>query len=215
MIYNLPPYLVTNFFFIQLSILISGKESPTSENIGVYIEPLLEELQQLWTGVRAQDFLNPVGQRVFHLRGILMWTISDYPALGLISGLSTHGYKACVECGPETEARSAKTGNKLNEDQKAKGRKIVYGGRRRWTRRHHPYRSDLSFNGKVERRDTPVRMTGERTVECAEDRERYLRNGGREGGNDDPVHLHGVKHRSCLDALPYWKVSTIFQTNLA
>ena len=152
---------------------------------------------------------------MFHLRGILIWTISDYPALGLISGLSTHGYKACVECGLETEARSAKTRNKLNENQKAKGRKIVYGGGWRWTRCHHPYRSDLSFNGKVERRDIPVRMTGERTVVCAEDRERYLRNGGREGRNDDPVHLHGVKHRSCLDALPYWKVSIFFPTNLA
>ena len=53
LIYNLPPYLVTKKFFIQLSILISGKESPTSENIGVFIECLLEELQLLWTGVRA------------------------------------------------------------------------------------------------------------------------------------------------------------------
>ena len=210
LIYNLPPYLVTKKFFIQLSILISGKESPTSENIGVYIERLVEELQLLWTGMRAQDFLNPVGERGFHLRGILMWTFSDYPALGLISGLSTHGYKACVVCGPETEACSAKTTNKLNEDQKAKGRKIVYGGGRRWTRRHHPYRSDLSFNGKVERRNNPVRMTGKRILQCAEDRERYLKDGGREGGNDDPVHVHGVKHRSCLDALPYWKVGFFF-----
>ena len=56
LIYNLPPYLVTKKFFIQLSILISGKESLTSENIGVFIEPLLEELQMLWIGVRAQDF---------------------------------------------------------------------------------------------------------------------------------------------------------------
>ena len=139
-----------------------------------------------------------------------MWTISDYPAWGLISGLNTHGYKACVVCGPETEARSTKIGNKLNEDQKAKGRKIVYGGERRWTRRHHPYRSDLSFNGKVERRNNPVRMTGERILQCAEDRERYLRDGGREGGNDDPVHVHGMKHRSCLDALPYWKAGFFF-----
>ena len=97
-----------------------------------------------------------------------MWTISDYLALGLISGLSTHGYKACVACRPETEVCSAKTGDKLNENQKAKGRKIVYGGGRRWTRRHHPYRTDLSFDGKEERRDTPVRLTGEETLECAE-----------------------------------------------
>ena len=134
LIYNLPPYLVTKKFFIQLSILISGKDSPTSENIGVFIEPLLEELQTLWTGVRAQDLLNPASARMFELRGVLMWTINDYPALGLISGLTTHGYKACVVCGPETESRLAKTGDKIDENLKVKGRKIVYGGGRRWTR---------------------------------------------------------------------------------
>jgi hypothetical protein len=43
-LYNLPPWLVTKKFFITLSLLISGKESPTSENIDVYLQPLLEEL---------------------------------------------------------------------------------------------------------------------------------------------------------------------------
>jgi hypothetical protein len=62
LIYNLPPYLVTKTFFIQLCILISGKDSPTSENIGVFIELVLEELQLLWTKIRAQDFLNPPGK---------------------------------------------------------------------------------------------------------------------------------------------------------
>jgi hypothetical protein len=113
LIYNLLPYLVTKKFFIQLCILIAGKNSPSSENIGVFIELVIEELQLLWTRIRAQDFLNPPGKRLFHLRGILMWTVSDYPALGLVSSLSTHGYKACVVCGPETDSRSAKIGNNL------------------------------------------------------------------------------------------------------
>jgi hypothetical protein len=43
-LYNLPPYLVTKKFFIQLCILISGKMSPTNENIDVFIRPLVEEL---------------------------------------------------------------------------------------------------------------------------------------------------------------------------
>ena len=164
----------------------------------------MEELQLLWTGVGAQDFLDPIGERRFQLRGILMWTISDYPALGLIFGLSTHGYKACVVCGPETDARSTRTRDKFDNQRNVRRRKIIYGGGRRWTRQHHLYRSDLSFNSNVERRAPPVRMTGERTVRCADSRQEFLRRGGREGGNDDPVHVHGVKHRSCLDALPYW-----------
>jgi hypothetical protein len=43
-IYNPPPFLVTNFIFIQLTILISGKESRSSENIDVFIQFLVDEL---------------------------------------------------------------------------------------------------------------------------------------------------------------------------
>jgi hypothetical protein len=50
MIYNLPPHLVTKKFFLQLCILISGKDSPSQENIGVFLRPLLDELQRLWKG---------------------------------------------------------------------------------------------------------------------------------------------------------------------
>jgi hypothetical protein len=63
LLYNLPPYLVTKKFFIQLSILISGKESPISASIDDFIQPLIEELQKLWIGIPAQDFQQPPGQR--------------------------------------------------------------------------------------------------------------------------------------------------------
>jgi hypothetical protein len=95
-----------------------------------------------------------------------MWTISDYPGYGLISGICTHGYKACAVCGPETVSRSAKSGNKLNANQKVRGSKIVFGGGRRWTRRNHPYRRNLMFNGQEELRPKPVRMTPDETLRC-------------------------------------------------
>ena len=139
-----------------------------------------------------------------------MWTVSDYPTLGLISGLSTHGYKACVVCGPETDACSTRTGDKIDNNRNIRGRKIIYRGGRLWTRRHHLYRTDLSFNNKVERRQVLVRISGEHTIRCANNRQEFLQRGGREGGNEDPVHVHGVKHRSCLDALPYWQVIEAF-----
>jgi hypothetical protein len=108
-IYNLPPFLVTKNFFIQLTILISGKESPSSENVDVFIQPLVDELQTLWRGVQAQDFTRPLGQRWFTLRGILLWTFSDFPRYMLISSLCTHGYRACTVCGPAMDARAART----------------------------------------------------------------------------------------------------------
>jgi hypothetical protein len=60
LIYNFEPWLVTKKFFISLCILISGKKSPTSSNIDVFIRPLLKELQELWHGVHALDFSQPV-----------------------------------------------------------------------------------------------------------------------------------------------------------
>jgi hypothetical protein len=71
-IYNLPPFLVTKFFYIQLTILISSKESPSSESIDVFIQPLVDELQRLWVGVQAQDFSKPPEHRWFSLRGLLL-----------------------------------------------------------------------------------------------------------------------------------------------
>jgi hypothetical protein len=195
------------FFFIQLNIFILGKESPTSENLDVYLQLLVDELQMLWTGIRAQDFSQPTGRRWFNMRGILLWTISDFPGYGLISGLCTHGYKACIACGPATDARIARNGNNVDAKQIAKGRKLVYGGARRWTRRHHPYRRDLSFNGREEHGSVPVRMSPNEVLRCATERQRYIKSGGRPNVKDDPVHKHRVKRRCILWSLPYWSVS--------
>jgi hypothetical protein len=174
LIYNLPPFLVTKKFFIQLSILISGKDAPLNQNIDVFIRPLVEELQLLWKGIPTQDFSRLPDERHFQLRGILMWNILDYPGYGLISGLYTHGYKGCVVCGPATDSRAAKSGNKLDGDQNVWGSKIVFGGSRRWTRRSHPYKRSLHFNRKVDFRAAPVRMTTEEIIRCAEAKKAYL-----------------------------------------
>ena len=127
LIYNLEPWFVTKKFFISLCILISGKHSPTSKNIDVFLRPLLRELHALWAGVTAQDFSQPQGSRRFTMRGLLLWTISDFPAYGLISGLSCKGYKGCPPCGPETDSRMAKTGD-VHANRSTRGLKIVYGG---------------------------------------------------------------------------------------
>jgi hypothetical protein len=53
-----------------------------------------------------------------------MWTVSDFLAYGLISGLCTKGYLACPICGPNTISREAKGPKKLKQ---------VFLGTRRWT----------------------------------------------------------------------------------
>ena len=197
---------MTKKFFISLSILISGKHSPTSKGVGVFIRPLLKELEELWEGVPALDFSQAEGSRSFTLRAVLMWTISDFPALGLISGLCCKGYKGCPCCGKDTDARMAKMGDVL-PNRRTKGSKIVYGGVRRYLPRHHPYRQNLRFNGQTELRDRPRKQTTEETIAYAAWRKSYLDLGGRENGPDDPVHVTGVKHLCPLSQLPYWKVN--------
>jgi hypothetical protein len=206
LIYNLPPFLVTKRFFITLSILISGKESPTSKNIDVFLQPLVEELQELWIGIDAQDFSKPHGQRWFKMCGLLLWTISDFPAYGLISGLCTKGYRACPVCGPNTDSRGTKCGT-LKENNEARGSKIIYGGARRWLRSLvHPYRRNERFNGNHEMRRAPRRMSSREILQQALRRKTYLDNSGKPGDEADPVHFGRVKRQSILFNLPYWDV---------
>lgn len=200
--YNLPPWLVTKRFFLMLVLLIPGKESVTSENIDVYLAPLIEELQQLWHGVNAVDVSDDSGNQNFVLKAMLMWCIHDYPAYGLVSGQVTKGYRGCTECGPNvTTRRSTILG------------KNVYLGHRRYLRRHHPYRRlQRAFDGTRENRAPPCLLTGRDIVRHAHARTTWLNasNKNRPGGDNDPVHQTGVKRLSALYALPYWQVSLIY-----
>lgn len=84
-LYNLPSYLVTKRFFICLTIIIPGLSSPSKDTIDVYLQPLVHELKKLWVDVDAVDMSERVAQnRQFKLRGMLIWTIYDYPAYTLI-----------------------------------------------------------------------------------------------------------------------------------
>ncbi|GLT87935.1 hypothetical protein SLE2022_059850 [Rubroshorea leprosula] len=79
-----------------LSLLILGPKSPGNK-IDIYMQPLIEELQQLWdAGIETFDASK--GER-FQLRAALLWTINDSPARAMLSGWSTRGEKACPCCG--------------------------------------------------------------------------------------------------------------------
>jgi hypothetical protein len=91
--------------------------------------PLIEKLKMLWKGVAAYDVARPNGQRHFTLRAILMWTIHDFLAYGLVVGCVHQGYKACPICGLDlTTCHSMEVG------------KVVYEGSHWWLVRGHPYR---------------------------------------------------------------------------
>ncbi|XP_078161763.1 uncharacterized protein LOC144557101 [Carex rostrata] len=87
-VYNLPPALVMRDSNIFLSLLIPGPNSPT-RSIDIYLQPLVDELNNMWKdGVLEYDKFK---KQNFTMRAALMGTISDYPALSMLSGWSTKG----------------------------------------------------------------------------------------------------------------------------
>ena len=56
--YNIPPWEATKKGNILLSLLIPGKYKV--KNMDVYLEPLIEELQELWRGIQVTDVSRPL-----------------------------------------------------------------------------------------------------------------------------------------------------------
>ena len=84
-----------------LSLSISGPTSP-GKDIDVFLEPLIEELQLLWTdGVPTLDVRD---DRNFQLCVALLWTIHDYPDYSDLSSWSTKGKLACSVCHNDTSS---------------------------------------------------------------------------------------------------------------
>ncbi|CAM8923448.1 unnamed protein product [Rhodiola kirilowii] len=69
------------------------------------------------------------------MKATVMWTISDFPGLGMLGGIKTKGYKACPLCLDEIDATHI-TG------------RMSYQGHQRWLPRDHDWRFAANrFNG--------------------------------------------------------------------
>ncbi|XP_063941271.1 uncharacterized protein LOC135149475 [Daucus carota subsp. sativus] len=137
--------------YIMLCLLISGPKEPGND-IDVFLQPLIEDLQKLWTGKQVYDAYK---REYFLLRGILLWTISDNPAYGNLSGNIVKGYNACPVCVDGTKATRL-----------SNYRKCVVMRHRRWFPRAHPYRRKKEdFDNTVEKETAPIPLTGEEVLE--------------------------------------------------
>ncbi|GJU85744.1 transposon, En/Spm-like protein [Tanacetum coccineum] len=85
--------------YMFMSMLIPGPKTPT--NIDVYLQPLIDELKDLWGGINAYDAHR---KENFALRTALLWTINDFPAYCMLSGWSVKGYNAFPICMNETSS---------------------------------------------------------------------------------------------------------------
>jgi hypothetical protein len=153
--YNLPPWMCMKQPSFILSLVISGPKSPGMD-IDVYLQPLIDELQELWNvGVRTFDISN---RKHFMMRAQLMWTINDFPAYADLSGWPTRGVKACPCCMYSTRSTWLKHGNKY-----------CFMGHRRYLPMDHPFRRNRrTFDGKQEFECAPEVPNGEEILKQLE-----------------------------------------------
>jgi hypothetical protein len=150
--YNLPPWLCLKQSFWMMSMLISGPKSP-GQNIDVYLQPLIDELYDLW--VNSIETWDEKDKKNFKLHAILLWTINDFPAYVMISSWSTKGKFACPYCHKNTEYIWLKYGSKH-----------CYMGHRCFLCMNHRWRKNkISFNNMVETRESPVPLTDKQVLQ--------------------------------------------------
>nr|XP_004494940.1 uncharacterized protein LOC101496411 [Cicer arietinum] len=184
--YNLPPWMCMKQPYFMLSLLIPGPKGP-GNNIDIYLQPLVQELQELWDdGIETFDAYK---KETFQLRAAMMWTINDFPAYANLSGWSTKGQYACPCCGIETTSQWLRH-----------GKKFCYMGHRRWLSPKHKWRlNSRDFDGTRELRIPPKRLDGTDILrQIDECREKGLANGAQPW-----------KKKSIFFTLPYWQYNVL------
>ncbi|XP_060210987.1 uncharacterized protein LOC132638006 [Lycium barbarum] len=145
--YNLPPWLCTKQPNLILSMIIPGPRT-VGNNIDVYLQPLVKELNELWCeGVETFDSSK---NEMFRMRATLMWTISDFPGLDILSSWNTHTGFACPSCNFDTEPCRLRH-----------SKKWCFIGHRRFLAGNHKFRlMRHHFFGNVEERNPPRKLSG-------------------------------------------------------
>ncbi|KAL4573772.1 hypothetical protein LXL04_020589 [Taraxacum kok-saghyz] len=128
--------------------ILQMRKAGRSNNIDIYLQPLIEELKDLW--VNGLDTYDKYRDETFKMYAALTWTISDFPGYSMLSGWKTKGKFACPCCNHETCSIQLKH-----------SKKTCYMDHRRFLGAQHPWRRNKSaFNGKTEERPSPKPMSG-------------------------------------------------------
>jgi len=145
-VYHLPPWLCMKLTYIMMPLVIQGPHQP-GNNIDVYLQPVVDELMEMWrTKVKVWDKYK---KEHFYLRALWFVTMSDLLGLGCLSGQVSEGYKGCVVCMEDTDAKWMKN-----------SKKMVYMGHHWFLSMEHPYRNNKkSFYGKIEERPAPQTLS--------------------------------------------------------
>ena len=127
--YNFPPWMCMKRPSFLLSLVIPGPFSPRND-IDVYLQPLIEELKELWdVGVETYDVYT---KSIFQMHTAFMWTINDFSADGDLSGWNTKGAFACPSYNYNTHSRWLKNGGKYcfmgHNDHRFREKRVSFDG---------------------------------------------------------------------------------------
>jgi hypothetical protein len=142
--YNLPPWACMRESNIMMALLIPGPTCP-GKDFDVFLEPLIEDLLDLWMGVLTIDACT---DKPFNLRAALLWCIHDYPALSTLSGRTIKGYFACIHCDKHPLSYRLRS-------------KIGYFGHYRFLPKGHRLRRNNEYAGLFESNEAPGKFTTE------------------------------------------------------
>ncbi|GJV02180.1 retrovirus-related pol polyprotein from transposon TNT 1-94 [Tanacetum coccineum] len=140
--YNTPSWMCMKETSFMLTMLIPDPKSP-AKDIDVFLQPLIKELQTLWSGVWTRDVVTGTD---FKMKAALLWTINDFSTRSSLSGWSGQGYLACPTCNKDTPSAKVR-------------RKIVYVGHRKFLCLRHTMRMKRTFNGKIDMTPIPKTLT--------------------------------------------------------
>jgi len=186
--YNFPPWECMEQSNFMMGLLIPGPTCP-GKDMDLFLQPLIEELLDLWKGVPTYDALT---RKSFDLHAVVLWCIHDYPALSTLSGRVTRGYYACVRCDKNPCSRRLRN-------------KICYIGHRRFLPSDHVWRTKKFFDGQTEEREQPEEFTMDELNEQLV-RVSHVKPGNHPNNKKRKRQEEGQcwKRRSSLWDLPYW-----------
>ncbi|XP_023745410.2 uncharacterized protein LOC111893554 [Lactuca sativa] len=174
--YNLPPSMCMKEPYMFLTAIVPGPANP-KQKLDVFLQPVVAELKQLWEeGVLTYDVSL---RQNFQLRATLMWTISDFPAYGMLSGWTTAGKLACPHYGKHTQAF------------RLQNEKIKF------------------IKNRVEKKGPPPSMNGEETIRQIEELGLLKVTELNAEAVNKSCGKYGWKKRSIFWDLPYWKTNLI------
>ena len=181
--YNLPPWLCMQESNFMMALLIPGPHSPRKA-LDVFLQPLVEDLLKLWSGV---DTVDAITGKDFKLRAAVLSCIHDYPALSTLSRCTTSGYFACLHCDKNPLSYAIRN-------------KLCYIGHYRFLPRGHRLRKANDFGSLHDTSAKPGTFTREELLQELE-KVKDVRFGQKRKHSRNHVPIWG--RRVCLWDLPY------------